>query len=406
MSDQKGKSKKLSGYDAPTNGWRGDCVQIDAGHRIQNTFAQPQGMQKEQTQSRLDTNMPFEINLVLDPMGKSGAPQIVVIPDDPSAESKADIPSDAMPWVNDLSSHRVEGQSPDQVLQRLTAVLQRYSAELDLSVDAEHGHIDAVLFTPSSFEALRFKLAVFEHDGATRFELLRHDGSALDGQIGGRFENAFFFADDAAAEQKEEVAASSFIAFDLDVSGMAPPPNTMVADLGPNLKGVFFSDLDEIHESLARNGRHCVDDLADLYSDLCADGTIAAAIADHGKLVGAMLGFDGGDIAVLRASLLILDEMCSDRDTAMVLMEEHALYKRLGELLAAEGQPLLVRNYALRLVAKLSALPWNMDSSLAKEVLSAVRRHHGEWEKSLTAQSGLVAEETFTSITAKLSRYE
>jgi len=67
----------------------------------------------------------------------------------------------------------------------------------------------------------------------------------------------------------------------------------------------------------------------------------------------------------------------------------------------------LVRNYAVRLMATLSALKWNMDSELAQSVQSAVKRYHGEWKKSISAQSGhgLIEEKTFTAIYDKLSQF-
>ena len=371
-----------------------------------DAFAAPQSRQKgAASASRMDTDMPFEITLALEPQGtKSSVPQIVVMD---AAESKSDPIS--MDWVNDLSSHEVKGQSPEQVLNRLTSVLLQYSPELDMAVNEKEQCIDCVLFTESSFEALRFKLGVFEHFGSTRFELLRHDGAALSmAKLEGDLKALFFSKDGGDVDPEDEEKGGddpfSFIAMDLDVSGMPPLPNLGMAGMtAPS--GISQDDLDEICQSLMGNARHCVDELYDLHCDLTENISMAQDITDHGRLVTTLIDVASKheDIAVVRACVLMLDALCNDKEAAMLLMTQNAIYKQLSAMLS--GKSILVRNYVVRLLATLSSLKWNMDSDLAKTVESEVKGYHAEWKKSLSAQSGLIEEKTFTAIYNKLAQF-
>merc|ERR1711951_90834 len=166
------------------------------------------------------------------------------------------------------------------------------------------------------------------------------------------------------------------------------------------------SELDDVHESLKEDDRHCVEDLHDLHSELVKDASMAQDITDHGKLVNTVIdaAIKNQDIAVVRGCLLILDTLCKDKDVAMLLMQEHFIYKQLSVVLSG-SKSVLIRNYVIRLLATLSALKWNMDSDLAKEVTSMVQQYHEEWKTSLSVQNGLITEQTFTAINDKLSQF-
>jgi len=343
------------------------------------------------TASRLDTDTPFKITLALDPtQSKPSAPVLIVKDTDHQPVDVAD-----NSWVNDLNSHEVKGQSAEEVYKQLVDVMVTYSPELDISPNAEQQCIDCVLFTDSSFEALSFKLNVFEHFGSTRFELQRHDGGALSmAKLEGEIKTLICGQSDD--EQKDD-DPMTMIAMDLDLPDLDMPE--MDASMPMALS------LDVVHESVKGNDRYCVDDLYDLYVELAKDKKMAAAVSDHDPLMATLIrtATSSDDIAVVRGCLLVLDTMCNDKETAMVLMQEYALFKQLYGMLNAQW--MLIRNYVVRLMATLSALKWNMDSELAKSAQSAVRQFHGEWKESVSAAGGLIDEQTFTAIFDKLSQF-
>jgi len=405
-----GKSSNGKGISLgkkPSNVTRGAGVQVSAHNQMQNAFQAPMSRQKgaASAPSRLDTDTPFEIELSLDPQGGKSAPKLVVV--EAATESlENEFISEPVTWVNDLTSHAVPDQSPEEVFKRLLSVMLSYSPDLDLTVNEEEQCIDCVLFTASSFEALRFKLRVFEHNGSTRFELLRHDGAALSmAKLEGELKTMFFGKNSGNSDEKEDVENQeplSYIDMDLDMDFSGLPPLKMNAD------GMTPEELDEVQLSLARNDRHCVDDLFDLHSELWKGGKVTALaqdIVEHETLVASLLdtASSTGDIAVIRGCVLILEVLCGDQESALELMQHNSIYKRLGDMLAQKS--VLVRNYVVRTLAKLSEGGWNMDSELAKTVSEQVKSYHGEWKNSLTRE-GLIDEAAFTTIYDKLSQFE
>eukprot|EP00486_Rosalina_sp_Unknown_P001193 CAMPEP_0201565214 /NCGR_PEP_ID=MMETSP0190_2-20130828/4167_1 /ASSEMBLY_ACC=CAM_ASM_000263 /TAXON_ID=37353 /ORGANISM="Rosalina sp." /LENGTH=280 /DNA_ID=CAMNT_0047982447 /DNA_START=148 /DNA_END=991 /DNA_ORIENTATION=+ len=85
-------------------------------------------------------------------------------------------------YTNDLSSYAVKGQTPEQVLSGLTAVLVGYSQDLDIRLNEQDNSIEGVVFV-ENYYGIKFKINIWadksNNDQTTRFELVRTDGDAL-----------------------------------------------------------------------------------------------------------------------------------------------------------------------------------------------------------------------------------
>jgi len=251
---------------------------------------------------------------------------------------------------NDISTRLVQGMDCGAALQHLNKVLAAYSQEIEFQVDstkAEAPEItDGIVFV-DNYYAVHFKVYIFDDadtDGV-RIEFRRKSGNALAaskflGAINSAFSlsarakrestgNLFVDAVVAATEQAvRDSLSKSSLSHDIEVAN-APEQDTMVA-LDTNFDGLELKMNEEqqermmIHEALLDD--QVVGDLDEsaenyLFAKLVEQKAISKDdVVDHDQLVQVLMSRQSvlhQDVAVVRASYLILQKLVATHSAAM-----------------------------------------------------------------------------------------
>lgn len=360
-----------------------------------NVFSRPQPLQKSaasQLKQFGSTKYPEQIvTLELDeaPKQKQAAQEIVAVVE-PNYYS------------NDLSSHAVKEQSVSQVLSGLTAVLVKYSQDIDIKIDEKSNCIEGIVFV-EEYYGVHFQINVWSENTQngvknTRFELLRIDGDAM--------ATAKFLGDIKSQFFEEEHEMDNFVSLNLDTSGLDLKglfDDLSMDDMKKNEDGnISKKELDEINQALIENEMGSIDELQFLHERLKENGAISKDVIGHKQLVRTILNeaLKNKDVCIVRSCLLILEQLCMEKGIGSLLVEEYALIHHLTDLVV-NGEYSLIKNYSVRLLSKLSGYSMNQEN--AKKIKSLIEQYQNEWKNSILANNGFLNDRIFAKIYEKLS---
>jgi len=305
---------------------------------------------------------------------------------------------------NDISSRLVQGMDCGTALGHLSKVLTAYSQEIEFKVDSAKKDApeitDGIVFV-DNYYAVHFKVYIFndaDSDGV-RIEFRRNSGNALAaskflGEVNSAFSlsarskkgstgNLFVDAVVAATEQAvRESLSKSSLSQDIEAAN-AQEQGTMVAldtDFGDmELKmNEEQQEMMMIHEALL--GDEVVGDLDEsaenyLFAKLVEQKAISKDVVDHDKLVQALMTKETllhKDVAVVRASYLILQKLVATHSAAMT----NGKLMNIVDESMKKAQYGLIRqfafNFLVTLVKATKEGDWNLDSktkaSLKQEI--------------------------------------
>eukprot|EP00485_Elphidium_margaritaceum_P019107 CAMPEP_0202728192 /NCGR_PEP_ID=MMETSP1385-20130828/185498_1 /ASSEMBLY_ACC=CAM_ASM_000861 /TAXON_ID=933848 /ORGANISM="Elphidium margaritaceum" /LENGTH=455 /DNA_ID=CAMNT_0049394439 /DNA_START=93 /DNA_END=1461 /DNA_ORIENTATION=+ len=414
-----------------------------------HSFAAPQSMQKQAAQTSVNS---FNSKSYKQPL------QIITLEVDEvsSKDAKPAAPASMAPApTNDIQSYAVKGQTPEQVLSGLTAVLVNYSQDMDIRLDKSKNVIEGVVFI-ENYYGVKFRINIWKQDDLTRFELLRNSGDALaTSKFLGDIKTKFFIDTSeqndanaaAAAAPDTPTAGYNMVSLSLDANSLdlkllfvsaAAAPDTPTAgynmvslsldansldlkllfrqlskpaaDLvdekaaADEAENISAKELDDVHEVLSSNGQESVSELQFLHERLKENGAIGKNIVSHEQLVKTIIAgaMKNQDVCVARGCLLILEQLCEDDKIVLLLVEQYALFENLVTLLRHSYA--LIRNYSVRLLARLSTQnKWNIKKDNAQSIEQLVKEYQSEWQKSLLANNGFLKASMFDDIYAKLA---
>mmetsp|Transcript_55421 Transcript_55421/g.92097 ORF Transcript_55421/g.92097 Transcript_55421/m.92097 type:complete len:424 (+) Transcript_55421:116-1387(+) len=382
-----------------------------------HSFAAPQSMQKQAAQTSVNS---FNSKSYKQPL------QIITLEVDEvsSKDAKPAAPASMAPApTNDIQSYAVKGQTPEQVLSGLTAVLVNYSQDMDIRLDKSKNVIEGVVFI-ENYYGVKFRINIWKQDDLTRFELLRNSGDALaTSKFLGDIKTKFFIDTSeqndanaaAAAAPDTPTAGYNMVSLSLDANSLdlkllfrqlSKPAADLVDEkaAADEAENISAKELDDVHEVLSSNGQECVSELQFLHERLKENGAIGKNIVSHEQLVKTIIAgaMKNQDVCVARGCLLILEQLCEDDKIVLLLVEQYALFENLVTLLRHSYA--LIRNYSVRLLARLSTQnKWNIKKDNAQSIEQLVKEYQSEWQKSLLANNGFLKASMFDDIYAKLA---
>merc|ERR1719384_2474434 len=304
------------------------------------------------------------VTLVVDEVGsKSKGSQ----KDAQSVISVEVVPDQMVQTYNEISSYSVDKLNCAETVSKLSTILGSYSQEIDFSVDLEANKIENGCVFINNYYPVFFAIYV-EKDEAnkvTRFEFRRQSGDALaSAKFLGDIKTQFFGKSD---EEKEE---NSLIGLELNA-------NDMDMKVNDDQKEKMM-----IHEALIADdfvGNDLDENAEDyLFGQLVKNKAVDKEnVVDH-KILCKTLIEKGvllhDDIAVVRASLLILKKMAISKEE-YGLTSNAALFALLSQIMTKQRG--LIQQYVVDLLSTLaqSEKEWKLEDSVKASLSESLKEY-------------------------------
>merc|ERR1712228_790953 len=243
------------------------------------------------------------------------------------------VPDQMVQTYNEISSYSVDKLNCAETVSKLSTILGAYSQEIDFSVDLEANKIENGCVFINNYYSVFFAIYV-EKDEAnkvTRFEFRRQSGDALaSSKFLGDVKTLFFGKSD---DQKEE--------------------NTLIG-LELNANDFVGNDLDENAENYLY-GQLVKNKAVNKTEDAIDHKILRKTLIEKGVLLH-------DDIAVVRASLLILKKMANSKEE-FGLTSNAALFALLSQIMMKQRG--LIQQYVVDLLSTLaqSEKEWKLEDS-------------------------------------------
>lgn len=265
---------------------------------------------------------------------------VEVVPDQSGAQS-----------YNEISSFSVDKLNCAETVSKLSTILSSYSNEIDFSVDMDKNTIENGCVFMNNYFSVYFMIYVEtdENTKKTRFEFRRQSGDGLaSAKFLGDVKSLFFGGDD----KENSLIALDLKADDLEMKVNKDQQEKMMIHEALISDDFVGDDLDENAENY-------------LYGQLVKNKAVnkLGDTVDHKILCKTLIEKETllhEDIAVVRASLLILNKMANDKED-YGLADNAALFALLSQIMTKQRG--LVQQYALKLLSDMaqSEKEWKMN---------------------------------------------
>lgn len=279
---------------------------------------------------------------------------VEVVPDQMDAQS-----------YNEISSFSVDKLNCAETVGKLSTILSSYSNEIDFSVDMDKNTIENGTVFMNNYYSVSFMIYVEtdEKTKKTRFEFRRQSGDGLaSAKFLGDVKSLFFDGDD-----KE----NSLISLDLKADDMEMKINKdqqekMMIHEALISDDFVGDDLDENAENYLY-GQLVKNKAVNKMGDAVDHKILCKTLIEKGTLLH-------DDIAVVRASLLILSKMANDK-TDYGLADNAALFALLSQIMTKQRG--LVQQYALKLLSDMaqSEKAWKMDDDVKVTLSKSLKNY-------------------------------
>jgi len=377
-------------------------------------------------------------------MSKSKAPQIMVLPNVETEQmdfsefaQKAPMhfvaskcvgtnggglqPTPAM--YSELTSMVVD-ESPEEVLSKMTTLLNNFSHDIDFSIDAHNFEIHGTVFVKHF--AVFFKISIWsESDSSdrTRFECRRQKGDTFGfaefwEQIEDQLYQNFTNARGARSETEEENEfgdndnnhgdeLSALPPLDYNLDGLPPLDMSLLdgADIDGGVgdeksNGMTPKDLDDFVFDMAQWDSSVVYSIAALLDAFQAQGHLVEMVLNHADFLKCILesALSHQDTALVRGALITLEKLCGTSAGADLLVSYDVL-ERVVPLLNHRCE--LIRKYTVRVLSALSSKcseSWKFNNArMAAFAQHSVAQCRGKW-----TTNDFIKSEMFEAIESKL----
>lgn len=371
-------------------------------------------------------------------MSKSKAPQIMVLPSVGQMETevmdfaefaqKAPMhfvaskcvgtnggglqPTPAM--YSELTSMVVD-ESPEEVLSKMTTLLNNFSHDIDFSIDAQNFEIHGTVFVKHF--AVFFKISIWsESDSSdrTRFECRRQSGDTFGfsefwEQIEEQLYQNLTNARGARSDNGDELSGLGGLPpLDYNLEGLPPLDMSLLdgadggdgGDEDEKSSGMTPKDLDDFVFDMKAWDSSVVYSIAVLLDAFQAQGHLVQMVLNHAAFLKCILesALSHQDTALVRGALITLEKLCGTSAGADLLVSYDVL-ERVVPLLNHRCE--LIRKYTVRVLSALSSKcseSWKFNNArMAAFASHSVKQCRGKW-----TTNDFIKTEMFEAIESKL----
>jgi len=325
-------------------------------------------------------------------------------------------PTPAM--YSELTSMVVD-ESPEDVLSKMTTLLNNFSHDIDFTIDAQNFEIHGTVFVKHF--AVVFKISIWsESDSSdrTRFECRRQKGDTFGfsefwEQIEEQLYTNFTNARGARSETEEEFGddedelsgLGGLPPLDYNLGGLPPLDMSLLdgADGGDEDEksgGMTPKDLDNFVFDMAQWDSSVVYSIALLLDAFQAQGHLVQMVLNHAAFLKCILesALSHQDTALVRGALITLEKLCGTSAGADLLVSYDVL-ERVVPLLNHRCE--LIRKYTVRVLSALSSKcseSWKFNNArMAAFASYEVAQCRGKW-----TTNDFIKAEMFEAIESKL----
>mmetsp|Transcript_21391 Transcript_21391/g.34243 ORF Transcript_21391/g.34243 Transcript_21391/m.34243 type:complete len:488 (+) Transcript_21391:166-1629(+) len=319
---------------------------------------------------------------------------------------------------NELTSIVVD-ETPQQVLEKFSAILSTFSNDIDFSVDAANYIISGQIFVRHF--AVFFKISIWEESGngdRTRFECRRCKGDTMGfTEFWNEIEEILYaqFTNPKGAkndlEDTDNDANDSMGDDDGGFAFGALPPldysfnlDALDVEMNNDEQTAFSKDdLDNFVQDMHDCDPSVVYSIAMLLDAFTVQTQFLQMVLDHTQFVKTVIdiALKHQDTALVRGALIMLEKLCDSKGGADSLMAFRVL-DGVTPLLQHDCD--LIRKYAIRVLSKLSsAQSWSFNNEKLRRLATVkVSECKSKWAQSNFASNDFIQPQMFENIHQKL----
>jgi len=330
--------------------------------------------------------------------------------------SKCVAPSGLQPtpmFYNELTSIVVD-ESPKQVLDKMSSILNQYSNDIDFEVDSTNFSIMGQVFVHNL--AVYFKITVWdEGKNRTRFEFRRTKGDTvaftefwnkLEEELYQQFGNPVGFGHGQNAIAPEEDFDADFGALpplapldynltNIDLDNASNDEEEATGGLTPKHLGEFVNDMKESDPSVVYTIAMLIDAL---------QTSTASMLLNNGAFLQCIIEsvLTHRDTALVRGALVMLAKLCEDCESGADTLIGYGVLDRVIPLLNHKLD--LIQKHAVRLLGQLTAAKsWKLENEkLGQFAKYSVNECRTKWQNAQCIKNGFIQTSMLDDINKKL----